>query len=78
MPKEPVTIGIIVTFMFHSFFNSLARSRYLSFFSYTFIFIQWSAGFLKNKFLLVQTLVINNALQLNIGVDVLTFERFYL
>ena len=31
LPKAPITIGIIVTFMFHSFFNSLAR--YLSFFS---------------------------------------------
>ena len=29
VPKAPITIGIIVTFMFHSFFNSLARSRYL-------------------------------------------------
>ena len=26
VPKAPITIGIIVTFMFHSFFNSLARS----------------------------------------------------
>ena len=26
--KAPITFGIIVTFMFHSFFNSLARSRY--------------------------------------------------
>ena len=33
VPKAPITIGTIVTFMFHSFFNSLARSRYLSFFS---------------------------------------------
>ena len=33
VPKVPTTIGIIVTFMFHSFFNSLARSRYLSLFS---------------------------------------------
>ena len=32
VPKAPITIGIIVTFMFHSFFNSLARSKYLSFF----------------------------------------------
>ena len=32
-PKAPITIGTIVTFMFHSFFNSQARSRYLSFFS---------------------------------------------
>ena len=30
VPRAPITIGIIVTFMFHSFFNSLARSRYLS------------------------------------------------
>ena len=32
VPNVPITIGIIVTCMFHSFFNSLARSRYLSFF----------------------------------------------
>ena len=32
VPKALITIGIIVTFMFHSFFNSLARLRYLSFF----------------------------------------------
>ena len=32
VPRAPITIGTIVTFMFHSFFNSLARSRYLSFF----------------------------------------------
>ena len=25
--KAPVTIGMIVTFMFHSVFNSLAKSR---------------------------------------------------
>ena len=29
VPKAPIIIGIIVTFMFHSFFISLARSRYL-------------------------------------------------
>ena len=34
VPKAPITIGTIVTFMFHSFFNSLSRSRYLSFFSH--------------------------------------------
>ena len=43
VPKAPITIGTIVTFMFHSFFNSLARSRYLSFFSDSFSFILWSA-----------------------------------
>ena len=32
VPKAPITIGIIVTFLFQSFFNSLARTRFLSFF----------------------------------------------
>ena len=44
VPKAPITIGIIVNCMFHSFFHSLARSWYLSVFSHSFIFIQWSAG----------------------------------
>ena len=43
VPYAPITIGTIVTFMFHSFFNSLARLRYLSFFSHSFRFILWSA-----------------------------------
>ena len=51
MPKAPITIGIIVTFMFHSFFNSLARSRYLSLFSHSFSFILWSAGTAKSTIL---------------------------
>ena len=34
--NAPITIGIIVTCMFHSFFNSLVRSRFLSFFSQSF------------------------------------------
>ena len=44
VPKAPITIGTIVTFIFHSFFNFLARSRYLFFFSHSFRFILWSAG----------------------------------
>ena len=39
VPKEPITIGIIVTFMFHSFFNSLARPRNLSLISHSISFI---------------------------------------
>ena len=50
-PKAPITIGTIVTFMFHSVFNSLARSRYLSFFSLSFRFILWSAGTAKSTIL---------------------------
>ena len=37
--RAPITIGIMVTFMFHNFSNSLARSRYLSLFSLSFNFI---------------------------------------
>ena len=36
VPDAPIIIGTIVTFMLHIFFNSLARSRYLSFFSLSF------------------------------------------
>ena len=39
--------------MFHSFFNSLARSRNLSFFSHSFSFILWSAGTEWSTILLV-------------------------
>ena len=51
VPKAPITIGTIVTFMFHSFLNSLARSRYLYFFSHSFRFILWSAGTAKSTIL---------------------------
>ena len=52
VPNAPITIGIIVTSMFHSFFISLARSRYL-FFSHSFSFILWSAGTAKSTILQV-------------------------
>ena len=51
VPKAPITIGIVFTFMFHSFFNSLARSRYLSLFSHSISFILWSAGISKSTIL---------------------------
>ena len=51
VPKAPITIGTIVTLMFHSFFNSLPRSRYLSFFAHSFRFILWSAGTAKSTVL---------------------------
>ena len=56
VPKAAITIATIVTSMFHSFFNSLARSRYLSFFSHSFSCILWSAGTL----LLFQSVVFCN------------------
>ena len=57
-PKAPITIGTIVTFVFHSFFNSLARLRYLSFFSHSFSFILWSAGTSKSTILQILFLLI--------------------
>ena len=51
MPNTLITSSAIVTFMFHSFFNSLVRSRYLSFFSLFFKFILWSAGTAKSTIL---------------------------
>ena len=58
VPKAPISISIIVTFMFHSFFNSLARSRYLAFFSQSFSFFcgqlgQQNRQFCKFSFLLL-------------------------
>ena len=51
VPIAPTTIGINVIFMFHSFFNSLARSRYFSLFSHSFNFTLWSAGTAKSTIL---------------------------
>ena len=51
VPNAPITIGTIVTFMFHSFVCSLVRSRYLSFFSLSFRLILSSAGTAKSTIL---------------------------
>ena len=51
VPRAPITISTVITFMFHSFFNSLARSRYLSFFSHSSSFILWSARTAKSTIL---------------------------
>ena len=39
VPNAPITICTIVIFMFHSIFNSLTRSRYLSFFWYYYYYL---------------------------------------
>ena len=58
VPKAPITIGTIVTFIFQSFFNSLARSRYLSFFIHSFIFTLWSSGTAKSTILQILLLLL--------------------
>ena len=45
VPNAPITVGIIVTCVFHSFFNSLANSRYLSLFFFFFFFYIFSVLF---------------------------------
>ena len=56
--RTPITVGIIVTFMFHYFFHSLARSWYLSFFSLSFNFTLWSAGTAKSTIVKVLFVVV--------------------
>ena len=58
VPKVPITIDIIVTFMFHNFshrhfhvayfFSSLAMSRDSFLFSFSFSFTLWSVGTVKS------------------------------
>ena len=45
----PITNSVIVSFMFHSCFCSLAMSGYLSLFSLSFSFTPWSAGMAKSS-----------------------------
>ena len=55
VPSVPITAGITVIFTFHGYlFSFLARSRYLSLFSFSFIFALWSAGTAKSTLWLVR------------------------
>ena len=47
--NAPITIGIIVIFIFHSFFSSLARSRYLSFYIDLFRLFQFHSVVSRNS-----------------------------
>ena len=46
--STPITIGITVTLIFHSFFSSLAKSKYSSMLLLSFIFTLWSARTAKS------------------------------
>ena len=46
--RAPIITDITVTFMFHSFFNSLARLSYLSLFLFSFSLTLWSTGTAKS------------------------------
>ena len=77
VPKAPITIGTIVTFMFHSFFNSLSRWRYLSFFSHSLSFILWSAGTAKSTILQIRVLLVLSSYYLSIQLFVMIFWLLY-
>ena len=76
VPNAPITIGMIITCMFHSFFNSLASSRYLSFFSHSFSFILWSAGTAKS--IILQVLVLSLSLSLSLSSFFFFFFFFFI
>ena len=71
VPNAPITTGTIFTFIFHSFFNSLSRSRYLSFFSLSFRFILWSTRTAKSTILQILFLLLLLLLLLSYGIIVL-------
>ena len=68
-PRAPIRIGIIVTFMFHRLFNSLASSRYLSLFSHSFNFTSWSSGTTKSTVLKVPLYLVDYYKILSSGRD---------
>ena len=51
-------ISVIVTFLFHSFFNSVAKDRYLSFFSLSFAFILSLAGTILQVIIIIIIIII--------------------
>ena len=56
--QAPFTMGIIVTFMFFSIFNSQAKPTYLSFFLHPFSFILGAAGTAKSTILQILFLLL--------------------
>ena len=57
------TVGITVTFMFHSFVSFLARAKYLFIFTFlNFFFTQWSSGTAKSIGWLVFFLLVINTI----------------
>ena len=68
VPRAPITIGITITFMFYSFFYSLARSKYLSFFSLSFDFTLWSAE--TAKFTILQVLFLLTIIRVGLLAEI--------
>ena len=61
IPSAPNTIGITVILIFRSFLNRLGRSKYLSLYSFSFIFALWLAGTANSaSWFVLFILLINN------------------
>ena len=61
VPRAPIIINITVTFVFYSFFSSLVRSRYLSFFSFSFNFTLWPTGTTNPTYISLFLLIITRS-----------------
>ena len=48
VPNALIIVGTIIIFMFHNFFSSRARPKYVSLSSFSLIFSLWSAGTVKS------------------------------
>ena len=75
VPRAPITIGITITFMFHSFFNSLVRSRYLSLFTLSFNFTLWSTIPQVLSFLLIIFIRSGRRAEIRWSVRILKSQR---
>ena len=60
VPSAPTSIGITVTYVFHSFFSSQAKSKYLCVFLLSFIFTLWFIETAKSTRWQVFFLLINS------------------
>ena len=56
VPHASIKIGIIVAFMFHCFFSSLTRSRYLALFSLSFNLTLWYDGTTTSTIIMIWSL----------------------
>ena len=78
VPSTITTIRITVIFMLHSFFNSLARPRYLSLFCLSFIFtlVSWDGNY---DFLAVENYIcICNIFSLSLYLSIYIYIYIYI
>ena len=77
VPSASITTGITVTLMFHSYFSSLARSRYSSLFSLPFSFTRCSAGTVKSTIQQVLFFLLSLGLVVWLRLDYYYYYCYY-